>query len=217
LDFEIAAAKDKHAKLYFRLSIDIRHVQQSESNLLNAIQQGNENAFEMIFREHYEQLCRYAHSFLGDKDEAEEVVQASFIGVWEKRTALNITESIKAYLFQMVRNRCLNVLKHEKVKQLHINHESHHAEKTSESVSENIHARELEQRIIEAIKQLPEQCRLVFNLSRFEEMRYQEIADQLNISVKTVENQMGKALKMMRTQLQEFLPTLLLILNILLR
>jgi RNA polymerase sigma-70 factor, ECF subfamily len=207
----------EQAKPYFRLSIDAGRVQTPEHNLLKALQAGDANAFEMIFKDHYEQLCRYAHSFLGDKDEAEEVVQASFIGVWEKRTALNITESIKAYLFQMVRNRCLNVLKHEKVKQVHIKHETHHAEKTRESVSEAVHASELEQRIVEAIKQLPEQCRLVFKLSRFEEMRYQEIADQLNISVKTVENQMGKALKMMRTQLQEFLPTLLIILNILLR
>lgn len=214
----LALATDlEQAKPYFRLSIHTRHVQSPELDLLKAIQAGDESAFETIFNDHYEKLCRYAQSFLGDKDEAEEAVQASYLGIWEKRAALDITDSIKAYLFRTVRNRCLNAIKHEKVKQEHVIHETHHKEKTRESVAEAVAANELEQRIAEAVRQLPEQCRLVFKLSRFEEMRYQEIADQLNISVKTVENQMGKALKLMRTQLQEFLPALLFILNMLLR
>jgi RNA polymerase sigma-70 factor, ECF subfamily len=181
----------------------------SEKQVLETIQSGNESAFEMIFRAYYQPLCRYAYSFLSDKEEAEEVVQSAFITVWEKRKSLDIQTSLKSYLYRMVRNACLNVIKHEKIKQQHVAHELAVTEATYESVSQKVYASELELKIGEAMKVLPEQCRLVFQLSRFEELKYQEIADQLQISVKTVENHMGKALKIMREQLKEYLPLLL--------
>lgn len=183
----------------------------SETDLLEAIREGDETAFEMIFKEYYQALCRYANSFLNDREEAEEVVQGSFISIWEKRDSLHITTSLKAYLYQTIRNRCLNVIKHEKVKQQHVQHQlvmmPNHDEATTDTVLSN----ELEKKIYLAMQALPEQCRLVFKLSRFEELKYQEIADQLNISVKTVENQIGKALKIMREQLREYLPIILLL------
>lgn len=181
-----------------------------EKQVLETLQLGNESAFEMIFRTYYQPLCRYAYSFLQDKEEAEEVVQASFITVWEKRNNLTIETSLKSYLYRMVRNSCLNVIKHEKVKQQHVAHELAVSEVSYESVSQKVQAAELEIRIKEAVKTLPEQCRLVFQLSRFEELKYQEIADQLQISVKTVENHMGKALKLMREQLKDYLPLFLI-------
>jgi RNA polymerase sigma-70 factor, ECF subfamily len=182
----------------------------SEKEVLQTIQSGNESAFEMIFKAYYQPLCRYAYSFLEDKEEAEEVVQSAFITVWEKRKSLDIQTSLKSYLYRMVRNSCLNVIKHEKVKQQHVAHELAVTEVSYESVSQKVYATELEIKISEAMKALPEQCRLVFQLSRFEELKYQEIADQLKISVKTVENHMGKALKIMREQLKEYLPLFLL-------
>ena len=181
-----------------------------EQNLYVALKEGKETAFEMIFKAYYQPLCNYAYSFLSDRDEAEEVVQSTFISVWEKRDQLEIQTSFKSYLYRMVRNACLNVIKHSKVKQQHANFEKASGEPVHEDVSGSVLSTELEGRISSAMKTLPEQCRLVFQLSRFEELKYQEIADHLNISVKTVENHMGKALKIMRTQLREYLPVLLI-------
>ena len=112
-----------------------------------------------------------------------------------------------------MRNASLNVLKHEKIKQQHATVELAVAERSSESVARTVIASELEERIYKALNKLPEQCRLVFKLSRFEELKYAEIAEQLNISVKTVENQMGKALKIMREQLKDYLPLLIVFIH----
>lgn len=181
-----------------------------EQQVFTALKEGHESAFEMLFKTYYQSLCKYAYSFLNDKDEAEEVVQAAFITVWDKRKAIEIQTSIKSYLYRMVRNSCLNVIKHKKVKKQHAAYEMAGGEPSHESVSQSIISSELEQKIYEALKALPEQCRLVFQLSRFEELKYSEIANQMNISVKTVENQMGKALKIMRAQLKDYLPLFLI-------
>ncbi|MBX2899275.1 MAG: RNA polymerase sigma-70 factor [Cyclobacteriaceae bacterium] len=185
----------------------------SEKQVLEKFRQGNQSSFEMIFRAYYQPLCRYAFTFLKDKEEAEEVVQAAFISVWEKRTLIQIETSLKAYLYRMVRNSCINVLKHEKVKQQHVAHQLYVGDTTTDAVMHTLQAAELEVKITEAMQTLPDQCRLVFQLSRFEELKYQEIADQLKISIKTVENHMGKALKLMREQLKDYLPLFLIFMN----
>lgn len=186
---------------------------QSEIENYQAITEGNEAAFEMTFKTYYKPLCHYAYSFLNDKNEAEEVVQTTFIKMWEKKTELVIESSLKAYLHSMVRNGCLNVIKHERVKQQHAQQHLQAAEQSRELVTEKVFSNDLESKIHQAMKALPEQCRIVFQLSRFEELKYQEIAEQLQISVKTVENQMGKALKIMRTQLKDYLPLYLVVLH----
>lgn len=177
---------------------------------MQALVEGNETAFEMLFRTYYKPLCQYAYSFLNDKDEAEEVVQSTFISVWEKRSDIRIETSMKSYLYRSVRNGCLNFIKHIKVRKQFVASENLGGEPAHDGVSQKVISGELEGKILAAMKVLPEQCRLVFQLSRFEELKYQEIATQLNISVKTVENHMGKALKIMRQELKEYLPLLLL-------
>jgi len=181
--------------------------------LLVTLQAGDITAFEMIFKTYYQPLCNYAYSFVHDRDEAEEIVQATFLSVWEKKDNLTIHTGVKPYLYAMVRNAALNVLKHEKIKQQHATVELAVAERSAESVTRTVMASELEDRIYKALTKLPEQCRLVFKLSRFEELKYAEIAEQLNISIKTVENQMGKALKIMREQLKDYLPLLIVFMN----
>jgi RNA polymerase sigma-70 factor, ECF subfamily len=184
-----------------------------EQQQLEALTKGDITAFEMIFRTYYQPLCHYAYTFLQDKEEAEEIVQSTFMSVWEKHETISIRTSAKSYLYAMVRNACLNVIKHEKIKQKHAVEEMALSPVSHDSVSNTVASIELESRIQDAMEKLPEQCRLVFKLSRFEELKYSEIAEQLNISVKTVENHMGKALKIMREQLKDYLPTILFLLN----
>jgi RNA polymerase sigma-70 factor (ECF subfamily) len=167
----------------------------------------------MLFRTYYQPLCNYAYTFLQDREDAEEIVQSTFLMVWEKRDTLSIRTSVKPYLYAMVRNACLNVLKHEKIKQRYAGEEIALADRAHDSVSQSVATNELEQKIRLAMEALPEQCRLVFKLSRFEELKYAEIAEQLNISIKTVENHMGKALRIMREQLRDFLPLMVILLN----
>jgi len=185
----------------------------SVEQLMTTLQAGDITAFEMLFRTYYQPLCNYAYTFVQDRDEAEEIVQATFLSVWEKRDKLDIHTGVRPYLYAMVRNAALNILKHEKIKQQHVDLELAVADRSVESVTRTVLASELETRIHKALEKLPEQCRLVFKLSRFEELKYAEIADQLNISIKTVENQMGKALKIMREQLKDYLPLFLVFLN----
>jgi RNA polymerase sigma-70 factor (ECF subfamily) len=179
----------------------------------DTLREGGTTAFEMLFRTYYQSLCNYAYSFLRDKEEAEEVVQSTFLLVWEKRGSLAIHTSVRPYLYAMVRNACLNVIKHDKIKQRHAGEELALAERSHDSVAHAVASNELENRIRLAIEDLPEQCRMVFKLSRFEELKYAEIANQLNISVKTVENHMGKALKIMREKLRDYLPLVIVLLN----
>lgn len=166
----------------------------------------------MFFKTYYQPLCKYAYSFIQDKEEAEEIVQSAFLSVWEKRESLDIKTSLKSYLYTMVRNTSLNVIKHEKIKQKYVGEALAVEARSHDNVAQKVISSELEEKIQQALEALPEQCRLVFKLSRFEELKYTEIAEQLSISVKTVENQMGKALRIMREQLKDYLPILILFL-----
>lgn len=184
-------------------------MQLSDTQILIAIGQGNEGVFEQVFRKHYGSLCAYGRSILRDADEAEEIVQTVFVNIWEKRTEIEITQSLKSYLYRAVHNHCLNRIKHQKVRDEHQQYAAYHQETTYESVSQTVYKNELEQQLSVAIEKLPEQCRIIFKLSRFDELKYQEIADQLGLSIKTVENQIGKALKILRTELADYLPVLI--------
>ncbi|AKD55207.1 RNA polymerase sigma-70 factor [Spirosoma radiotolerans] len=182
----------------------------NEQDILSAIRDGNERAFESVFRQYYAPLCRYARQLVADPDEAEEEVQAMFLTVWEKRENLAITVSLKAYLYRAVHNRCLNRIKHVSVRNEHQEHTRYLGETLVESPMQTLLGDELSDRLHRAVQKLPEQCRLAFTLSRFEELTYGEIAGQLGISIKTVENQIGKALRILRVELSEYLPALIL-------
>ncbi len=164
--------------------------------------------YESTFREHYEPLTRYAHSILKNQEEAEDAVQRLFVKFWEKRFELQI-ENVRAYLYRATYNTCLNQVKANKNKLNHVS-ESDVQIHASDDASHEFLGEELQLQIEEAMQVLPEKCRQVFQLSRFEEKSYKEISEELNISVKTVENHIAKALRIMRTELSEYLPLLLI-------
>jgi RNA polymerase sigma-70 factor (ECF subfamily) len=165
----------------------------------------NDQSFEQLFKAHYKALHAYANMILKDLDLAEEIVQNMFLRFWEKRELLNVETSIKAYLYKCVYNDSLNYLKHEKVKVKYHDFTKHTMSELSESAAAKVELGELQFNLRVALNELPEQCRTIFQMSRFEELKYREIAERLGISIKTVENQMGKALKILRIKLVDFL------------
>lgn len=166
--------------------------------------------FEEIFKTHYSILCSYAHGFLRDPDAAEEVVQEVMFRVWTGRESLIIENSIRSYLFRAVRNGCLNVIKHrEKKEEYRSFKKSEHVE-IQRSQEDEVIISELEFRIREAIDHLPVERRKIFIMSRYENLTYGQIAVKLGLSIKTIENQMGKALKSLREELSDYLPWLVL-------
>lgn len=173
-----------------------------------ALRSGDEAAFEAVFRLWYEPLCGYASRLTdGDLDEAEDLVQQVFVKLWERREQLDIVWSLKSYLYKTVHNAALNRLRAAKTRSKYLDYNAEHLEQ--QHTPHEFAAGELAERLQKALGKLPPQCRHIFELSRFEELKYREIADQLGISIKTVETQMGKALRLLRFQLAEYLVTLL--------
>lgn len=170
--------------------------------------------FEILFKTYYSSLCAYANSFLKDVPTSEDVVQEVMFKVWSGRNSLLITTSIQAYLFKAVRNGCLNVLKHLDIRHQYkerqaIQEADHHLTSVDTVVFS-----ELQVKIHTAIDLLPMERKKVFILSRYEGLTYQQISEKLGISVKTVENQIGKALQFLRLELAEYLPLLIFLFDI---
>lgn len=172
-----------------------------DQETLRAISNGNTDAFRQVFNDCYESLCQYAFTFLKDMDEAEDIVQATFIKIWENRENLDIKHTIRSYLFKAVYHKCINQLEHRTVK---LKYQDYGIRmKASQVQHPEVFPDELEENIKKAIGRLPPQCRIIFMMSRYEELRYAEIAARQNISVNTVENQISKALKILRSELKD--------------
>lgn len=162
----------------------------------------DEGVVEGLFKKHYASLCRTVYKIVKDKDTSEDIVQEVFVKMWNKRKELEINVSVKAYLYRSAINTALNYIGSAKK----LNYlEDDYAHLSSNNVQEYHDFKETENHVMKAIDRLPPACKAIFVLSRQEEMSYREIADTLNISIKTVENQMGKALKVLREQLKEYL------------
>lgn len=171
--------------------------------------------FERAFREYYAALCSYVYGFLKENEAAEEVVQDLFFKLWQKRNSIEIQGSVKSYLYRAVRNESLNVIKHIKIRENYKEHNERERNAQEELTSNELESNETMDRVTGAISRMPEQRQLIFRMSRFESLKYREIADELNLSIKTVENQMGKALAFLRKELTDIIPTLLILIQIL--
>jgi RNA polymerase sigma-70 factor (ECF subfamily) len=178
---------------------------------VNKVEISTEIAFEDLFKNNFKALHAYACSLLKDTDVAQEVVQTVFLKLWERRGQLDIHTSARAYLYRAVYHDSLNHLKHQQVKQRYMMENSRDMNNRYDHT--DTHAKELRRQLQVAMDQLPEKCRTIFQMSRFEDLKYQEIADRLGISLKTVEGHMGKALRILRLRLAEFLPLVIFTLS----
>lgn len=171
----------------------------------------DKKAFEQVFKQHFTPLVYFARKYVKDMDTSKEIVHDVFVNLWEKRDSIDPEKAVKSYLFTSVQNRCLNHIRDNKkfnrniedLEKVEVADHQHEAD-------DNLTSEELSERINNAIATLPEKCREVFMLSRFGNLKYNEIADQLNISVKTVEAQMSKALKVLREQLKDYMTIIIL-------
>lgn len=175
----------------------------NDKNLFLEINKGNKQSFELLFKTYYAPLTLFARSFVADPDESEEIVQSFFLKLWENRTKITISTSVKSYLFSSVRNRCLNHIKHQKIKQVYQT-EVLNAPAEENQSSNYFMEIDLVEKINKSIDSLPPRRKEIFILSREHGLKYREIANQLGISIKTVETQMGQALKDLREQLKDF-------------
>ena len=174
---------------------------------------GDEKGFKQIFETYYPRLLRFAVEYIGDRHEAEDILQNVFTKLWEKRATLPMDTNLYAYLLTMVKNRCMDFLKHQQiVARYQVNRKAELQQElnfnyyaVSRFDPEQMDIETLELLVEKALNELPEQCRKVFELSRFEELKYKEIAERLCISVKTVESHIVKALKIFRMTLKDYL------------
>jgi len=175
-----------------------------ESAWVEKIKEGNGDAFEKLFRLYCQPLINFAKRYVVELAIAENLVQDVFLRVWKNRARLDPALSIKTYLYTSVKNQALKHLKHVAVEQKS-QAELDQPPSTDLTPESSLTEKELAASIDQAIAQLPEKCRLIFTMNRFDRLTYAEIARVENISIKTVETQMGRALKFLRKSLSHFL------------
>ncbi|MCB0705390.1 MAG: RNA polymerase sigma-70 factor [Saprospiraceae bacterium] len=162
-----------------------------------------QSALKKLFQHQFGPVCQCIYRFVKDQDLARDLAQNVFIRLWEKRNSLQIQSSVPAYLRRMAQNEALA---HLRSKKIFSTEEEEIPDQVEDTTPEGQFLDgELSHQIQRAIETLPPRCQIIFKLSRFEERSYKEIADELSLSVKTVENQMGKALKMLRSEMAPYL------------
>lgn len=180
-----------------------------DGTLMSLMQAGQKKAFDSIFRKYYQPLCAYAYRFVSFYD-VEEIVQDVLLEIWQRRETLDIHISLRAYLYQAVRLRCLNCINSNAVRQ-RVKDEFRQAHDNFMHTEDHLQIDELILRIKKAIDNLPPKYKEAFLLHRFgdKDMTYKEIAEKLNVSVKTVDYRMQQSLKLLKEELRDCLPLFL--------
>jgi RNA polymerase sigma-70 factor (ECF subfamily) len=173
--------------------------------ILDELQKGNERAFNSIFKQYYKPLCQFSYSFIKVQDTAENLVQEVFAKLWEKRENITNIDNLLSYMMGMVRNQSIDFLRKEKTNSKIFN--NLRLEKSENTTEEQISKNEFEEKLLKSIMNLPERCRTAIEMSRLEGLSNKEIAQKMEISVKGVEALIGRSLKLLRSELQEFLPS----------
>ena len=165
----------------------------------------DDKAIELLFDNYFEYLCNVVNRVIHDRGYAEDIIQEIFFEIWRKRETINIQTSLRAYLRRAAVNRSLNHLRKQRMKFEEDEEVVLDIKASNVSGQMEMEKDELQKRIFVIIDALPLKCKIVFGMSRFENMSYQEIADSLGISIKTVENQISKALRILRSAVQPYL------------
>lgn len=168
-----------------------------DTNEFIAISRGDKNAFERLFRKYYNSLCEYGRGILGDGEQAEDVVQNTFIYFWNNRHVIDIHLSVKSYLYTSVRHGALNVLKRQLIERKHSSQLTEFVEFLQNSDYSEEEEEEIN-RIRTVMAELPKQCLKVFLMSTVDGKKYQQIADELGISINTVKTHITKAYRLIR-------------------
>ncbi|MBB6463348.1 RNA polymerase sigma-70 factor [Flammeovirga kamogawensis] len=175
-----------------------------EEELINLVKGGDRLAWEYITKEYYQAILNFINGMVRDWETAEELVQDIFVNFWTKREGLNINLSLKAYLYRAARNHTLNFLKRRNFEREYQKGVAETMVVSSNDTEDAYHFSELEKRLSTAIEGLPDKMKEIFKMSRFEDLTYKEIADTLDVPVRTVHYQIGLALKQLREQLKGF-------------
>lgn len=187
--------------------------QYPDQDWIQQIKQDDEQAMDKIFRAYYTFICRAVYRVIPDSVLTEDIAQEVLLEIWRKRHSLQIKSSLKAYLRRSAINKTLNYIRDNKVK-LEDEEKMPVLESKISGAQQQLEADDLQALINKTIDELPERCRMVFVLSRFEDMTYREISEHMNISIKTVENQMSKALKYLTLSLGPYLKIILLLMTV---
>ncbi len=174
--------------------------------LMFELQNGQERAFDYIFRKYFKALCAQANSYVNDIDKAQSLVQDCFVKLWVGRENAGSIKKLSTYLAFMVRNHCIDYLR--KTKNLQIIPENLEIETTEMYSEDSVFKSDFEEKLIIVLAALPERSRIAFEYSRFENLTYKEIAQKMGISVKAVEALVSRSLKILRTELKDYLPYL---------
>ncbi len=195
-----------------------------ETDIVKGLKAGHDTAYRYLYEHHYKILCTVAFEYVNDALTSEMIVSDVIFAIWKSRESLEINTSLRNYLVKSVRNRCLNYIAHsERQHALR-----HHVEKKIETEQANdanspdnpltqLIEKELDKKINDSIEALPEQTRRIFCLSRFSDMKYEEIANETGVSVDVVKYHIKSALVRLRTSLKDYLAILLIFLSVLQR
>ncbi len=196
-----------------QIFIRIKKQSQLENKDQHIIQSLNEANFEILFRSHFSGLCYFAQKYVKDFETAKEIVQDAFLSLWEKRDTIDMEKPVKSYLATIIHNKCTNHLRDNRKFDQNILNIENLLEVPEYDGADSMVENELKERIDASIAELPEKCREIFVMNRYENLKYQEIADKLQISVKTVETQMSKALQHMRIRLAEYITVFVMLIS----
>lgn len=177
----------------------------SEENQIRRIQNGDKKTFSELYVSNFTQMCDFAVSITHDEEVTKELIQDVFINIWTNREHWRPKSTIRSYLYRAIKNRAFDYLKHKKVEREWHNRNYQSNSENAETPYEQYTRAELEQFIQKAVDELPEKRKMIYLLSRIQGLKYREIADVMKISEKTVENQMGHALKKLRELVNKYL------------